>query len=225
MKKITVIVAAGIGSRMNSEIPKQFLLLDNVPILIRTIQVFNGYDPSMEIRLVLSEEEKESWNKLCQEYNFNLEHAIIIGGETRFHSVLYGINGITSPSLIAIHDGVRPLVSQRTIDACFRTAEENGTAVPVFPVKDSIREVTGEDSVSRNRMMYKFVQTPQVFQSEILLDAYETEYQESFTDDASVVEHAGYKIYLCDGNEENMKITSPVDLKIAELMLQNLRTD
>ena len=220
MKKIVIIVAAGMGRRMNSDIPKQFILLDNIPILIRTIQVFYSYDSNIEIRLILPGEEIETWDKLCQEYNFALKHTVLSGGETRFQSVHNGLVDIDNPVLIAIHDGVRPLVSTKTIDDCFKIAEENGTAVPVLPLKESIREVLGEDSVSRNRGMFRIVQTPQVFQSEILLDAYNTEYLESFTDDASVVEHAGYKIYLSDGNEENIKITSPIDLRIAEILLE-----
>ena len=219
MKKIAIIVAGGTGRRMNSGIPKQFMLLDNKPILMRTIEVFYKSDISMEIRLVLPGEETGTWDQLCQEYNFTLKHTILSGGETRFHSVLNGLTGINKPSLIAIHDGVRPLVSKKTIDDCFKTAGENGTAVPVMPFKESIREVLGEDSVSRSRRMFRIVQTPQIFQSEILLDSYDTEYQESFTDDASVVEHGGYKIYLCEGNEENIKITSPRDLQIAKILL------
>jgi 2-C-methyl-D-erythritol 4-phosphate cytidylyltransferase len=220
MKKIAIIVAGGTGIRMRSEIPKQFILLDNLPILMRTIQVFHSYDSGMEIRVVLPGEESGTWDELCKEYNFTRKHTIISGGETRFQSVLNGLANITNPALIAIHDGVRPLVSKRTIEDCFRIAEENGTAVPVLPLKESVREVQGEDSVSRNRGIYRLVQTPQIFQSEILLDAYDTEYQESFTDDASVVEHAGYKIYLSNGNEENIKITSPMDLRIAEILLE-----
>ena len=139
--------------------------------------------------------------------------------------MLNGLKEIGNPSLIAIHDGVRPLVSKKTITDCFNVAEEMGTAVPVLPLKDSIREVMGEDSVSRKRSMFKIVQTPQIFQSEILLDAYDTEYQENFTDDASVVENAGYKIYLSEGNEENIKITSPIDLKMAEMLLANVSSE
>lgn len=220
MKKIAIIVAGGTGSRMKSEIPKQFIVLDSMPILMHTIRVFHGYDSDMEIRLVLPGEESETWDQLCREYKFTVKHTVVSGGETRFHSVLNGLDGVSDPSLIAIHDGVRPLVSKKTIDNCFKNAEENGTAVPVVSLKESIREVQGEDSVSRNRGKYRLVQTPQVFQSEILLDAYNTEYQESFTDDASVVEHAGYKIYLSDGNEENIKITSPMDLQMAEILLK-----
>ncbi len=218
IRKIAIIVAGGVGRRMNSEIPKQFITLHSKPVLMHTLQVFYNYDPNMEIRVVLPAEEKETWEQLCSEYSFSIKHTILTGGETRFHSVLNGLEGIDTPSIIAIHDGVRPLVSTKTINDCFVTAEENGTAIPVMPIAESIREVVGEDSVSRTREMYRVVQTPQIFQSEILLDAYNTEFQESFTDDASVVEHAGYKIYLADGNEENIKITSPLDIRIAEVL-------
>lgn len=218
VKKIVIIVAGGLGRRMNSEIPKQFLILNKKTVLMHTMGVFYDYDPGMEIRLVLPAEEKETWKQLCEEYSFSIKHTIFPGGETRFYSVLNGLRDIDTPSIIAIHDGVRPLVSRKTINDCFVTAEENGTAIPVLPISESIREVIGEDSVSRTREKYRVVQTPQIFQSEILLDAYNSEFQESFTDDASVVEHAGYKIYLADGNEENIKITSPLDLRIAEVL-------
>lgn len=220
MREIAIIVAGGAGSRMNSTIPKQFMLLDNIPILMRTIQVFNNYNTEIDIRVVLPEEETESWQVLCDKYNFSVKHTVLHGGETRFHSVANGLSGIATPSLIAIQDGVRPLVSNVTIDKCFKAAEKYGTAVPVLPLKESIREVKGEDSVSHSRSLFRTVQTPQVFQSDLLLDAYNAEYQESFTDDASVVEHAGYKIYLTEGNEENIKITSPLDLQIAEILLK-----
>lgn len=221
MKKIVIIVAGGMGSRMNSDIPKQFMVLNDRPVLMHTIQVFHGYDKTMEIRLVLPEDEIPTWEKLCKEYNFSIKHSIISGGETRFHSVSNGLKDIDHPAIIAVHDGVRPLVSESTIDSCFKTATEQGTAIPVLSLKESIREVTGEDSVARNRGMFRIVQTPQIFHSEILLDAYHTDYQDSFTDDASVVEHAGYKIYLSNGNEENIKITSPLDLRIAEILLMS----
>jgi 2-C-methyl-D-erythritol 4-phosphate cytidylyltransferase len=218
--KIAIIVAGGTGSRMNSGIPKQFLLLGNEPILMRTIQVFYRYDKSMEIRLVLPREETDTWEQLCRTYRFTIRHTVFPGGVTRFHSVRNGIAGIGKSSLVAIHDGVRPLVSEKTIEACFKMAEKHGTAVPVMPVNESIREVMGDVSIARKRGVFRIVQTPQVFQSEILLHAYDTSFRDSFTDDASVIEHAGHKIYLAEGNEENIKITSPVDLRIAEILFQ-----
>jgi 2-C-methyl-D-erythritol 4-phosphate cytidylyltransferase len=221
MQKIVIIVAGGVGKRMNSNIPKQFMLLGDIPVLMHTIRVFTRYDKDIGIRLVLPEEETESWKRLCRQFHFTVGHQVYKGGETRFHSVLNGLEGITGSCLVAVHDGVRPLVSVKTITNCFLTAEEKGTAVPVLIPKESIREIAGENSVSCNRELFRVVQTPQVFQSEIILHAYNTEYRESFTDDASVVEQAGYKIYLTEGNEENIKITSPLDLRIAEALYRS----
>lgn len=221
MKKIAIIVAGGAGNRMQSETPKQFMLLKNLPVLMHSINSFFNYDNNLELRLVLPESEIEEWQNLCNEFNFNIKHEVFTGGETRFHSVKNGLNEISSPSIIAIHDGVRPLVSENTISNCFDLAEQQGTAIPVLPVTESIREVIEEDSFARQRTNYRKVQTPQVFQSELLIDAYNAGYEEDFTDDASVVEKAGYKIYLAEGNEENIKITTPLDLVIAKALLEH----
>jgi len=185
------------------------------------INSFFKYDNNLELRLVLPESEIEEWKNLCNEFKFNIKHEVFAGGETRFHSVKNGLNNISSPSIVGIHDGVRPLVSESTISNCFELAEQQGTAIPVLPLTESIREVAEEDSFARQRTLYRKVQTPQVFQSELLLDAYNTEYEEDFTDDASVVEKAGYKIYLAEGNEENIKITTPLDLVIARALLEH----
>jgi len=220
MNKIVIIVAGGTGNRMQSETPKQFMLLQKLPVLMHSMNSFIKSDNNLELRLVLPESELEAWRNLCIEYNFKVKHAVFAGGETRFHSVKNGLEGINAPSIIAIHDGVRPLVSQKTIANCFDLALQQGTAIPVLPVTESIREVIEEDSFAKKRDDYRRVQTPQVFQSDLLLDAYDTEYEEDFTDDASVVEKAGYKIYLAEGNEENIKITTPLDFVIAEALLE-----
>jgi 2-C-methyl-D-erythritol 4-phosphate cytidylyltransferase len=221
MNKIVLIVAGGNGTRMQSAVPKQFMLLQSLPLLMYSLNIFHIYDATMEIRLVLPENEIDSWKQLCLLHNFQLEHTLFSGGETRFHSVKNGLNNIQSPSLIAVHDGVRPLVSQATIANCFRMAEELGTAIPVTPVKESIRKIYEDDSVAEDRTLYRLVQTPQVFHSDILLNAYNAEYKAVFTDDASVVESAGFKIYITDGNEENIKITTPRDMLIAEAFLNS----
>jgi len=218
MKKIALIVAGGLGTRMQSKIPKQFMVLNGLPLLMHTINKFYAYDSTIDLRVVLPESEIKIWNELCTEYNFNLSCKIFSAGETRFHSVKNGLHDLPSLALVGVHDGVRPLVSMGTITRCFKLAEINGTAVPVIPVSESIRRVEGEDSISEDRLMYRIVQTPQVFSSEILLDAYNLPFEDSFTDDASVVEKAGYKIYLTEGNEENLKITSLKDLLIAEIL-------
>lgn len=219
MNKIALIVAGGTGNRMETETPKQFLLLNKLPMLMHSIKSFYIYNRDMELRLVLPESEIKTWEKLCEKYNFKIQHKIFAGGETRFHSVKKGLENISESSLIAIHDGVRPLVSDQTITNCFDLAQEQGTAIPVMPVVESIRKVEDGDSVAELRALFRTVQTPQIFQSELLLEAYNIEYHADFTDDASVVEKAGYKIYLAEGNKENIKITSPVDLIIAEALL------
>ncbi len=222
MKKVAVIVAGGLGTRMQSEILKQFLALNGLPVLMHTMNRFYAVDTSCELRVVLPDSEIENWNKLCKDYNFTLPHKIFSGGETRYYSVKNGLQDLPSSSIVAIHDGVRPLVSTGTINRCYELAEKNGTAVPVVPVSESIRQVEGEDSVSVERTLFRLVQTPQVFNSDILLDAYNLPFEESFTDDASVIEKAGYKIYLTEGNEENIKITSQRDMLIAEIFLQRM---
>lgn len=224
MKKIVIIVAGGVGKRMKSEIPKQFMILCGKPILIHTFFKFFQYDSKLEFRLVLPQQSFDSWNELCSQYDFNIPHKLFAGGETRFHSVKNGLAGIIEPSLIAVHDAVRPLVSTNTIKNCFDLASKKGSAIPVMSLKESIREITGQGSQSRQREMYRSVQTPQVFKSEILLKSYEVEYSNSFTDDASVIENAGYQVYLSDGNEENIKITTPTDLLVGEILMKQQMT-
>jgi 2-C-methyl-D-erythritol 4-phosphate cytidylyltransferase len=223
MKKIALIVAGGTGTRMETPALKQFVLLNNLPVLMHTINVFYGYDNTIDIRIALPEDQIETWQSLCDDYQFKIKHSIVPGGETRFHSVKNGLAEIPVPSLIAVHDGVRPLVSKATITNCFNLAEEAGTAIPVVKVKESIRKIVESDSVYEDRNLYRIVQTPQVFHSDILLNAYETDYNESFTDDAGVVENAGFKIYITEGNEENIKITRPIDLVLADAIMRNLQ--
>jgi len=223
MRKIALIVAGGTGIRMQAETPKQFMLLHNLPVLMYSLNIFFQYDKNLDVRLVLPESEMERWKTLCEEYHFKVSHVLFAGGETRFHSVKNGLKDIPDSSLVAIHDGVRPLVSKQTISNCFDLAEKQGTAIPVMPVIDSIRKVDQGDSTAESRSHFRTVQTPQVFQSELLLDAYNIEYQDNFTDDASVVEKAGYKIFLAEGNRENIKITSPLDLVIAEALIEHLK--
>lgn len=222
MKKVALIVAGGMGERMQSGIPKQFMVLNGLPILMHCARRFHLYDTAIDLRLVLPESEIETWNNLCEEHNFNLSCKIFPGGETRFHSVKNGLQDLPSSSLVGVHDGVRPLVSIDTVARCYDLAEKNGTAVPAIPISESIRRVDGEDSVAEERSMFRLIQTPQVFSSEILIDAYDLPYEETFTDDASVIEKAGYKIYLTEGNEENIKITYQKDLLIAEILAKQL---
>ena len=218
MKKYAIIVAGGKGKRMNADVPKQFILLAGKPILMHTLEVFSAYDKSMEIILVLPENQIEMWKKLCAEHFFEIPHLIIKGGDERFHSVKNGLQAVEIPALVAVHDGVRPLVSRQTIERCFIMAEKSGTAVPVVDLVDSIRKISGNENRAVDRRLYKLVQTPQVFDGELLKKAYGQEFSTAFTDDASVVETLGEKISVVEGNRENIKITTPFDLQCAKIM-------
>ena len=217
--KIAIIVAGGKGERMNSDIPKQFLELLGKPILMHTLEVFHNFDASIQIKLVLPEVQINFWKELCTKHNFTLTHQIVAGGKTRFQSVKNGLEAVRTPALVAVHDGVRPLVSIKTISCCFEAAENFDAVVPVFDLVESIRQITETSSQSVDRNAYKLVQTPQVFDAELLKKAYEQEFSTLFTDDASVVEAAGTKVHLVEGNRENIKITTEFDLKMAEILL------
>ena len=218
--KVVIIVAGGKGERMKAVVPKQFLEIKGRPILMYTLEVFHNFDPEIQIVLVLPADQIDVWKSLCKKHAFTLTHTIECGGSTRFHSVKNGLTAVSIPSLVAVHDGVRPLVSVETINACFDAASEYGTAVPVIDAIDSIRKITENGSVSVNRSEYKFVQTPQVFDGELLIKAYRQEFSENFTDDASVVEAMGAKMHLVTGNRENIKITTEMDLILANQLMK-----
>ncbi len=221
MKKFVIIVAGGSGSRMGTEIPKQFLELAGRPVLMHTIQIFCDYDPDCELILVLPEKQWEFWAGLCLKHTFSIVHQMVSGGETRFDSVRNGLKLIPDEGIVFIHDGVRPLVSKETLDRCFEMAIKSGNAIPVLPVTESLRKLEGEQTISVDRSLYFNVQTPQTFRSEQILEAFKQNYDPAFTDDASVVEKVGYSIALVDGNSENIKITTPTDLIIAEAFLRD----
>lgn len=220
MKKFVIIVAGGSGSRMGTEIPKQFLELCEKPVLMHTIQVFFDFDAECEIILVLPEAQKEVWGGLCLKHSFTLPHQIVSGGETRFHSVQNGLELIQDECIVFIHDGVRPLVSRETLERCLETAQKYGNAIPVLPVNESLRKKEGNQNISVDRSLYFGVQTPQTFRSEVILNSFHQPFDPSFTDDASVVEKAGFTINMVEGNPENIKITTPTDLIVAEAFLQ-----
>lgn len=219
MTKSIIITAGGKGLRMGTEVPKQFLSLKGKPILLHTIERFYSYDSKMEIILVLPEEHIPFWQLLLGEHQVQIPHQLVIGGETRYHSIKNGLEETTG-ELIAVHDGVRPFVSNDVISNAFLMAQEKGAAIPVLPIKESVRQISGETSVAVDRDLYKSVQTPQCFKSAILKGAYAGNYQPSFTDDASVVEAYGGEISMVHGNEENIKITTPFDLKMAEILVR-----
>ena len=216
MNKYVIIVAGGQGNRMGTQIPKQFLLLNGKPVLMHTISRFFQYNADINIVLILPASQFDYWNKLCITYNFSIPHKITTGGTNRFQSVKNGLELIETGGLTAVHDGVRPLVSIETITRCFDCAAKNGSAIPVTMPVESIRKVSGNNSYSCLRDEFRLVQTPQIFDTSLLKRCYEQPYNESFTDDASVVEAMGNTIHLVEGNRENIKITSPLDLLLGE---------
>jgi 2-C-methyl-D-erythritol 4-phosphate cytidylyltransferase len=219
MDLYVVIVAGGSGKRMGMDTPKQFLELTGRPVLMHTIERFRQYDESIEIITVLPENQLRFWNDLQKKYSFDIPHTLVKGGSKRYFSVRHGLEFVNSPGLVAIHDGVRPLVRLDTITRCFETAEEYGNAIPVISPADSLRFETGKSNAPIDRMHVKQVQTPQVFDVAKIKKAYLQDFDPSFTDDASVLEKTGEKIQLVEGNRENIKITNPEDLFIAQTLL------
>ncbi|MDR1985029.1 MAG: 2-C-methyl-D-erythritol 4-phosphate cytidylyltransferase [Prevotellaceae bacterium] len=217
MKNAVIIVAGGIGSRMQSSVPKQFLLIKNKPVLMHTIEKFIEFDNTLDIILTLPENQIQTWNKLCAEYNFNHKHTIVVGGITRFHSVRNALEKISDNcEIIAVHDGVRPLVRVETIKKCFELAAEKGNAIPIIQVNESIRRIFKNTNETINRDGVCIVQTPQIFRYDIIMKAYKQTYIPEFTDDASVVEKSGCSINYTEGYRENIKITFPADIDFAD---------
>jgi 2-C-methyl-D-erythritol 4-phosphate cytidylyltransferase len=219
MNQYVVIVAGGSGKRMGMDTPKQFLELAGRPVLMHTIERFREFNESIEIITVLPENQLRFWTELQKKYSFDVPHTLVKGGSKRFISVRHGLEFVNAPGLVAIHDGVRPLVRIETIQRCFETAEKYGNAIPVVSPADSLRFEDEESSVPVNRMKVKQVQTPQVFDAAKIKQAYLQDFDPSFTDDATVLEKTGEKIHLVDGNRENIKITNPEDLFIAQTLL------
>lgn len=222
MTEYALVVAGGSGSRMKQQTPKQFLPVGGKPILIHTIQQFYNYNPDICMIVVLPENEMETWQNLQSQYGFELPHQLVAGGDTRFQSVKNGLSIIDTEGVVAIHDGVRPFVSTEIIRLSFEIARQKGSAITTVDLKDSIRTVseTGE-SVALDRKKYKLVQTPQTFQVKDIKRAYQTEESSDLTDDASVAEKAGFKVTLINGSYENIKITTPEDLLMADVLLKN----
>ena len=224
MKTIAIIVAGGSGTRFGAEVPKQFLVLGGEPILMRTIEAFEealrGVDH--EIVVTLPVDQFALWNELCERYDFTLPHRVVAGGETRWHSVknaLESIDDSACTDVIAVHDGVRPLASIDLIERVLDAARRDGAAIPVVMLNDSVRQVVGETSHALDRSSLRAVQTPQAFDARVLLDAYSQPFEPTFTDDASVVERNGHKVTLVEGDPKNLKITRPIDLTLAEYLL------
>jgi len=218
MTKSIIITAGGIGKRMESSIPKQFIEVKGLPILMHTISRFFEYDNSIEIIIVLPKDHVSFWDELVTKFKFKIPHKIVEGGKERFFSIQNGLNSANG-DLIGIHDGVRPFVSVKVIQSVFAATMKYNVVIPVVDLKESIRRRVGEiESKAVDRSAYKIVQTPQCFIANIIKEAYLQEYSKEFTDDASVVEKMGTKIHLVKGNDENIKITTPMDLKLASIL-------
>ena len=221
MNHYAIIVAGGSGTRMHSAVPKQFMLLNGIPVLMHTINVFHQSDVQPRIIVVLHPDSHQYWTDLCTEHNFTIPHQLASGGETRFHSVKSGINLVEDDdAIVAIHDAVRPLVTKEVIDEAFDCAEQYGNAIVAIKSRDSVRQIKNNRSQSLNRDEIYLIQTPQTFQAAQLKKAYLQPHQESFTDDASVVEQTGVNINLVGGSYQNIKITFPEDIAIAEFLLK-----
>lgn len=223
MTKYAIIVAGGKGTRFGSDVPKQFLSLNGKPVLMHTIMRFA--DAGAEIILVLPKAQIQMWEELCNAHDFHIPHKIVAGGSTRFHSVKNALSHITPADgdLIAVHDGVRPLVSKVIIDEAYFTASLHGSAIPAIETTDTIRQISGDGKSSKTlpRPTLRAVQTPQTFNAKILKEAYDTPFSDTFTDDASVVEASGHSVTLTAGSPQNIKITHSIDLIIAEELLKN----
>lgn len=222
MNRYALIVAGGSGKRMGTDIPKQFLELSGKPLLMRTIERFWSFDSSIQIITVVPEDQLEYWKELQKKHSFSIPGIVVAGGPERFYSVKNGLDQVEDNSLVAIHDGVRPLVSSATIKRCFDAAQKFGNAVPVISPADSIRMITEQGNIPVNRQYLRIIQTPQVFDSKLIKKAYLQEYNPAFTDDASLLEMTGETIHLVEGNRENLKITNPVDLAVAEALFNTI---
>ena len=216
-----IIVAGGKGLRMGSDIPKQFLPIGGKPVLMRTLERFREYSSDLQIILVLPEAQQDYWRELCSKYDFQVEYRLANGGQTRFHSVQNGLRLVPDDAegVVGVHDGVRPFPSIEVIRNCYATAREKKAVIPVIPVVETVRHLEGNKSVTVPRDEYRLVQTPQTFDIQLLKAANRQPYDDGFTDDASVVESYGHEITLVEGNRENIKITTPYDLKVAEVLL------
>lgn len=222
MKRYAILVGGGSGSRMQQDIPKQFLLVAGKPVLMHTLEAFYQSEPRPEIIVVLNVDYHEYWEKLCKKHQFSIPHTLVKAGQERFFSVKNGLKLVKGKALVAIHDAVRPSIKKEKIEEAFSYAEVNGNAVLALPSKDSVRLSDTKGNKALARELVYLIQTPQIFTSNVLQKAYQQEFRTSFTDDASVVEHAGVAIHLIEGDPKNIKITYPEDLALAEVFLKQI---
>lgn len=220
MNYYAIIVGGGSGSRMQQQTPKQFLELAGKPVLMHTIEAFHTSELKPKIIVVLNVHYHDHWENLCKQYDFNIPHALVKGGEQRFHSVKNGLKSVKGKAIIAIHDAVRPLASHELINRSYRAAEQNGNSICSIKSKDSVRQLKKDGTVALDRESIFLIQTPQTFKSELIKKAYEQEYRINFTDDASVLERSGHPIHLIEGETQNIKITFPEDLLLAEHLIE-----
>ena len=215
-----IIVAGGKGLRMGSDIPKQFLPIAGKPVLMRTLERFRVYSSTLQIVLVLPEAQQDYWKQLCKQYDFKVDYQLANGGQTRFHSVQNGLALVPDDAegVVGVHDGVRPFPSIDVILNCYDTARTKKAVIPVIPVVETVRQLKSEGSITVPRDQYRLVQTPQTFDIQLLKAANRQPYNDGFTDDASVVESYGHAITLVEGNRENIKITTPYDIIVAEAL-------
>jgi 2-C-methyl-D-erythritol 4-phosphate cytidylyltransferase len=214
-----IITAGGIGKRMGGAVPKQFMLLAGRPVLAHTLERFHALLPDAQFILTLPSEWQTYWKELVEQYAIEVPHVLTDGGAERFHSVKNAL-ALATGSVVFVHDAVRPLFSEATIKRCLQALEMHPAIVPVTKVKETLRQMHDDKSQTVDRNLYRLVQTPQCFHREVLATAYEQEFDPSFTDDASVVERTGVSIFLVEGNEENIKLTTPLDMQLAELLLK-----
>ena len=223
MRTVTIIVAGGSGTRFGARMPKQFLELGGMPVLMRTIRAFGeNRDGSFDVIVTLPRGQMELWRELCVKHSFDVPHRVVAGGETRWHSVknaLDSVDDVASVDVIAVHDGVRPLASAELIGRVLDAARRDGAAIPVVALNDSVRQVDDGGSHALDRSSLRAVQTPQAFDARLLMEAYGQPFDPTFTDDASVVERYGHRVTLVEGDPVNLKITRPMDLALAEYLL------
>ncbi|UCS93498.1 2-C-methyl-D-erythritol 4-phosphate cytidylyltransferase [Echinicola marina] len=222
MKKAAIIVAGGKGARMGASIPKQYLEIGGLPVLMHTLKVFFDFDPEMKLVLVIPETDFEFWKALCEKFDFKVPHDLVPGGKSRFQSVKNGLGSIGwGEGLVAIHDGVRPFVKEEVIRNSFQEAAKNGSGIAVVPLKDSIRKLTdSNESFFQEREYFRLVQTPQTFDLAKIKQAFDVTELRHFTDDATVYEHQGWQVSLVAGNLENIKITTPEDMDYANYLIE-----
>lgn len=219
MHKSTIIVAGGSGKRLGGPVPKQFQSVKGRPLLMWTIDAFHRYDVTMPLIVVLPKEHFEIWRALCMGHRFFIEHQVVAGGEQRYHSVKAGLDKVAGDGLVAVHDGVRPLVSTELIGRCFDAAHAHSAAIPVVPVVPSVRKTTADGSRALDRSKLLAVQTPQCFHVDLLRKAFALSFDPAFTDEATMVERLGVKVDLVEGEENNIKVTTALDMKLAEAFL------